>query len=231
MEEKCPNCGNAIPKRISSYHYKESGLNNVYLENIPAYECSCGVSYASIFRLLRLNDLIARTLLRKPALLNGEEIRFLRKNIYLSSKTFSKTLGIGKTTLSKWENDIQQHSEKNDRLIRAAYMILKGITGKEAQKLFRYLAKIQLKKSDIDSLITAEKLEGDYIVTWRPVVGSRADKTASIYMLPQDPLQVITYHEMLLVCQPQIESDVQFSSLEVLSTKTNPHGPLLEEQT
>lgn len=230
MKIKCTKCGKTTNRKIANYWFKESGLDNVYLENIPVYECSCGISYPSIFRVPRLNDLIARTLLEKPALLGGKEIRFLRKNIYLSSKAFSKTLGIGKTTLSKWENDVQQHSEKNDRLIRAAYMILKGITGKEAQKLFGCLAKIQLKKSDIDSLITAEKQKDDYIVTWRQVVGSRADKISRIYVLPQEPYRAATYFGAL-VFQSQIESDLQFSSLEVLSTKTNPHGPLLEERT
>lgn len=228
MKDKCPKCGKTINRSIGNYEYKESGLDNVFLENVPIYECTCGISYPSIFRVPRLNELIARTLLEKPALLNGKEIRFLRKNLYLSSTAFSETLSVGKDTLSKWENDIQQHSEQNDLLIRAAYIILKGITDKDTQKLFKYLARIRLKKPDFDSLIIAEKLKDDYIVNWKPVVGSQAEKSVRIWVSPQKLFQAVTCHGRLVVGQSQTESDVQFFSPEVLSTKTSSYCIMLE---
>ncbi len=221
MRDNCPECGNTISKKISNYHYKESGLDNVYLQNIPVYECSCGISYPSIFRLPRLNELIARTLLKKPTLLRGPEIRFLRKNIYLSSKVFSRALGIGKTTLSKWENDIQQHSENNDRLIRTTYSILKGTTGKEAQKLFGYLAKIPLKKSDIDSLIIAEKIEDDYVVTWKLIVESQAEDFVRIWMPSHEWYHAIAHSKLSVVNRSGTESDLMISSGKVLKTESN----------
>ena len=185
MKDKCQKCGKAIDESIGNYRYKESGLDNIYLENIPVYECECGVSYALIFRVARLNELIARTLLEKSSLLNGKEVRFLRKNLYLSSKDFSEALSVGKDTFSKWENSRQQHSEKNDRLIRATYMILKGIERQDAQKLLKYLAKIRLAKSDIDSLIIAERWEDDYYVTWKPIVGGQTEKFVGIWVFSQ----------------------------------------------
>jgi YgiT-type zinc finger domain-containing protein len=82
MKIKCPKCGQVIESKIGNYRYKESGLDNVYLRNILVYECSCGVSYPSIFRIGRLNELIAETLLEKQTLLSGKEIKFLRKSLY-----------------------------------------------------------------------------------------------------------------------------------------------------
>ena len=161
---RCLNCAKIIYPKTSQYWYEESGLSNVILRNIPVYECSCGVSYASIFRIKRLNELIAQVLIEKPALLTGEEIRFLRKTLYLSSMDFSKDLGIGKTTLSKWENSRQQHSEGHDRLIRALFLIHKGVKGQAARKIWELLAELQLSKADIDYLIVAEKLDTDYSV-------------------------------------------------------------------
>lgn len=109
MKIKCPNCDNFISSSVGTHRYTESGLESVYLENINIYECDCGLSIPSIHRVGRLNDLIAEKLLSKPALLAGNEIIFLRKNIPMSSTIFSRMIGVDKTTFSKWENEHQLH--------------------------------------------------------------------------------------------------------------------------
>ena len=107
MELKCIECGKPTKRKIDSYQYLESGLDNVFLQNVPIYECNCGAKYPSIFRMGYLNELIGETLLEKQSLLSGKEIKFLRKNLYLSSKDYANALGVGTTTLSKWENEKQ----------------------------------------------------------------------------------------------------------------------------
>jgi len=222
MITECPTCGKAIYSEIGNYHYKESGLDNVYVENIPVYECTCGVSYASIFRLPRLNDLIGLTLVQKPALLHGNEIRFLRKNLYLFSKAFANKLGVGKTTLSKWENEIQHHSEAFDRLIRATYMITKEIKALEQTSILKLLENMRLKSSDKDYVIIAEKVEDDYIVTYKPTLGSRAEKLINI-ILPYGMVDLTTATRATLMAYEIItKSELEFSSQEVLSTGTHP---------
>jgi len=222
MITECPTCGKAIHSVIGDYQYKESGLDNVYVENIPVYECTCGVSYASIFRLPRLNDLIGLTLVEKPALLHGNEIRFLRKNLYLSSKAFANKLGVGKTTLSKWENEIQHHSEAFDRLIRATYMITKEIKALEQISIFKLLENMRLKSSDEDYVIIAEKVEDDYIVSYKPSLGSRAEKLINI-ILPDEMVGLATTARATLMAYDIITiSELEFSSPEVLSTGTHP---------
>jgi putative zinc finger/helix-turn-helix YgiT family protein len=175
MKTKCHVCKAPLFKEFSSYRYKESGLDNVYLENIPIYKCiACGTVFPSIFRLPRLNELIAEALLEKPALLNGKEIKFLRKSLHFSSKDFSDLLGVGKTTLSKWENGRQQHSEANDKHIRSQYMLHKGFSPSKALKIIHHLLKSNLKKSVNDFVITAAKIKDDYIVTWKEIGGTIA---------------------------------------------------------
>lgn len=171
MGVNCSHCGKAMRKAIGNHHYLESGLNNVYLENIPMYECpDCRIAYPSIFRLGRLNDLIALSLVQKPALLNGREIRFLRKNLRMPSQIFARQLGVDKTTLSKWENDLQKHSEGNDRLIRTTYVLEKRVMREEQQTIQKFLKTASLKDSNSQYMIIAEKVKNDYKPKYRPVV-------------------------------------------------------------
>jgi DNA-binding transcriptional regulator YiaG len=168
-------------KTIGNHHYLESGLDNVYLENITLYECpDCQIAYPSFFRLGRLNDLIALTLVQKPALLNGREIRFLRKSLRLPSHIFAKQLGVGKTTLSKWENDLQKHSEGNDRLIRTIYVIEKELMSEDRQTIQKFLRTTSLKDSNSQYVIIAEKVQEDYTLRYRPVVESESQGSDSI---------------------------------------------------
>jgi len=222
MITECPTCGKVIHSEIGNYQYKESGLDNVYVENIPVYECTCGVSYASIFRLPRLNDLIGLTLIEKPALLHGNEIRFLRKNLYLSSKAFANKLGVGKTTLSKWENEIQHHSEAFDRLIRATYMITKEIKALEQISIFKLLENMRLKSSDKDYVIIAEKVEDDYIVSYKPSLESRAEKLINIILPYEMAGLTAATRATLMAFEITTISELEFSSPEVLSTGTHP---------
>jgi putative transcriptional regulator len=181
MGLNCSRCGKPMRKAIGNHHYLESGLDNVYLENIPLYKCpDCQIEYPSFFRLGRLNDRIALTLVQKPALLTGNEIKFLRKNLRMPSHMFARQLGVGKTTLSKWENDLQKHSEGHDRLIRATYALEKGLTSEQQQTIQKFLKTISLKGSSSQSVIIAEKVQEDYVLRYEPVVESKSHGPASI---------------------------------------------------
>ena len=151
-----------MKKKIGRYFYKDIGLTNVYIENIPVYSCPCGTNFASIFQVGKLNNLIAKELLKKPALLDGAEIRFLRKNLRLPAKAFAKKMGVAVTTFSKWENDRQGHRETNDRLIRATYMIVKSMDTSESQEIVEQLSGKNLSNEYIDPLIVAQKIEDSY---------------------------------------------------------------------
>ena len=224
MKIKCLKCGKTVGKKVGDYKYRESGLDNVILKTIPIYECSCGVSYPSIFRVPRLNDLIAKTLVEKPALLNGKEIKFLRKNIYLSSKAFSKRLGIDKTSLSKWENGIQQHSQTNDRLIRATYMILKGIRHREAMKVFESLPVKQPRKLDIDQdIIIAERIENDYVVSRKLTLESQAEHCAIIWVSSYGFSYTIPRPQASVVNQSETRSNLVCFSSELQETRSSQH--------
>lgn len=132
---KCHECNNEMVKSVERYHYKESGLKNVFLGDLPVYRCQCGEEFATIPRVVELNAVIALDLIKKKSFLRGEEIRFLRKNAGLNAKLFAEYLGVDKSTLSRWENNKQDLNKANDRLIRLIYANMKGLAAEEIKRL------------------------------------------------------------------------------------------------
>jgi len=124
MEIKCDTCSGLTKVRDGqTYHYKECGLDNVYLENVELRECeACGTATPRIRRILDLHATIARAVALKPGPLSGAEIRFLRKQLGLKAREWAVLLRIDQATLSRWENGVQQIGPQADTLIRLLYL-------------------------------------------------------------------------------------------------------------
>ena len=224
MKHNCPTCGKPMLQKTSNYHYKESGLDNVFLENVTVYKCSCGITYPSIFRVPRLHALIAERLLEKPALLEGEEIRFLRKTLSMSSKGFSEALGVGLTTYSKWENNRQQHSAPNDRAIRAMYIILKGIQAPEAKEILKNLALTRHGKPDRGFVIVAEKVDDDYVTNWNLVTESMAEESIRVWVTSGVTSRTTAQHPVFVANYPNIMYGSVPINNELIQTGTSSYA-------
>ncbi len=125
---RCHACGAEMTCRLGEHHYTESGLDSVFLADVELWECLCGEKAVGIPALPELHRVIGEALARKPALLTGPEIRFLRKNLGLASKDFADLLGVDKATVSRWENGKQVPDRPTDRFIRLVYAAHKGIS-------------------------------------------------------------------------------------------------------
>lgn len=104
----CPYCGKKTESSIiKRYHYKESGLDNVYLKkSAMLHRCVCGQKFIEIPQIERLNDAIAYQLLNKKTIWRGQEFRFLRKWVSLTAEELGRLLGhVKRGTVSRWEND------------------------------------------------------------------------------------------------------------------------------
>jgi putative zinc finger/helix-turn-helix YgiT family protein len=109
------------------YHFVDSGLPNVYLSGIRYSVCSkCRYQFADIPEIKQLMELIARTLIERPAKLAGQEIRFLRKRVGKSSGDFARMIGVSPEQVSRWENGHNFPEISADKLIRVTYIILSG---------------------------------------------------------------------------------------------------------
>jgi len=109
------------------YRFMDSGLSHVYLVGIKYWVCEkCGSAAAEIPALEPLMLAIAKAVVMKPALLAGEEIRFLRKRAGKRAVDFAELINKTPEHLSKLENDQLPLPEETDKLIRLTYGMLSG---------------------------------------------------------------------------------------------------------
>ena len=87
-----------------AYPYKNCGLTSVLLFGVSFNECVfCGRKVATIPRTAELHNALAKAILLKPALLVGEEFRFLRTQTKLSAAALSQKLGVTSVAVLSWE--------------------------------------------------------------------------------------------------------------------------------
>lgn len=123
MDLTCEECSRKLVRKTATptnpYLYRLSGLDNVRLIGITIYECpGCKERSASIPQIDELHQLIAQWLLVKKAKLNGNEIRFLRKDAEVPANHFADSLGVTPEHLSRVENGKKEVSHQIDVLAR-----------------------------------------------------------------------------------------------------------------
>ncbi len=121
----CSFCGGDIKViKDKPYHYDECGLD-VTLCGVTQYECTeCEETYVSLPNIQQLHRIIGAHICEKgKALLQPEEIRFLRKDLHMRAKQMARVLGTTPQALSRWENGRKPIGETHDRLFRAVYMM------------------------------------------------------------------------------------------------------------
>ncbi len=117
---KCANCAHVMTKSLTRHHYKECGLNNVYLDGVVMWKCrACDESELEIQDNEVLHQVIAKAIAEKKSRLKPEEIRFLRVHLGFSGVDFAKTISVKLETVSRWENDPEHEmSLSNEKFLR-----------------------------------------------------------------------------------------------------------------
>ena len=124
------------------YHYKECGLNNVFLKN--GYEIEDDQEYGDLFSVMDIEGLhraIGCEIAKAPRALTGSEIKFLRKELDLSQKRVASMLGVKELTVGRWERDETAMSRGNELLLRAYYLEVQCGDG-QLKDLIEELAKM-----------------------------------------------------------------------------------------
>ena len=104
-----------------TYHYRESGLDSVYLVN--GFELNDG--RLKIHEIEGLHRAIGRWLLSARKILSGAEIRFLRHELELPQAAVALLLGVTERTVIRWENDRNSRNSSNpaaERALRLLYL-------------------------------------------------------------------------------------------------------------
>lgn len=150
----CLNCDAEMKCQEKTHHYKECGLDSIYLKNIEVCTCEkCGEEEIVIPNIPDLHRLIGKLLVMQKQPLSGKEVRFLRKHAGLSAKRFAEIIAVDKATLSRWENETQTISSSNDRLIRIVYCAIMEIPTNELKRIVEdEFAEISKEKTEVPYL-------------------------------------------------------------------------------
>jgi putative zinc finger/helix-turn-helix YgiT family protein len=144
---KCHACGKELKPNIRDYEYVESGLKNVILKSIRVYECKeCNEIIPEIPNVKQIHKWIADYLLKKPGVLTGEELRFLRKAMSKSAKDLAEMLNVDPVTVSRWENNRERIGVHSDRLIRMAFTLDPVVQKAESARAMLEHARAMLKQ-------------------------------------------------------------------------------------
>jgi DNA-binding transcriptional regulator YiaG len=145
-----------IATNAKAYHFLDSGLPNVYLIGVKYWTCSkCGAQSAEIPAPEQLMDVIAESVVMKPGMLTGHEIRFLRKRIGKKAADFAALINKTPEHFSKLETGALPLQEPTDKLIRFTYGLLsrdKGLLTRLAPKVEEWLNAIAPGKKQPESI-------------------------------------------------------------------------------
>ncbi len=122
----------------SMYHYKESGLDNVWLENGYREHRTVYGRGISIQDTEGLHKVIGHSLVLAQRPLSGAELRFLRLEMETSQRDLAAMLGTTEQTLRLWEKKRDTAVPGSpDRLLRALYSDYVGGKGSVRHMLKR----------------------------------------------------------------------------------------------
>jgi DNA-binding transcriptional regulator YiaG len=105
-----------------SYHYKESGLDNIWLDNGFTVHSTPYGEGVSIENNEGLHRAIGLWLLDQPSPINGAELRFIRLEMELTQRDLAAILGADEQAVRRWEKARGKPvNGPADRLLRALF--------------------------------------------------------------------------------------------------------------
>lgn len=131
-----------------AYHYVESGLDNIYLENGYTIHKTPYGEGISIADTEGLHKAIGRWLISLPKPLTGRELRFLRLEMETTQRNLAAILGTTEQTLRLWEKNRNRPMPGSaDRLLRALYSEYTGGDGSVRRMVDRLAELDQIEKA------------------------------------------------------------------------------------
>jgi putative transcriptional regulator len=108
-----------------TYHYTESGLDNVWLES--GFKIETHKNYGELISITNprgLHEFIGRWLVAQPRTLTGAEFRFLRTELDMSQRMLADLVGTNEQSIAKWEKARTKDvaNKAAERLLRLAYI-------------------------------------------------------------------------------------------------------------
>lgn len=105
-------------ERAEPFHYTACGLDNVYLMSGYSVETFGGEQHVSVKDAEELHEAIASFLVNGKKVLEGQEVRFLRKFLGLTQASMGAALGVSDQAVARYEKDKAKFDGSNDILLR-----------------------------------------------------------------------------------------------------------------
>ena len=107
-----------------NYQYRESGLDNVWLES--GFTVEIHPNYGELVSIKNVRELhraIGLWLIMQPRTLTGAEFRFLRTELDMSQRVLGHLLGVSEQAMAKWEKARAKAvaNRAAERLLRIVY--------------------------------------------------------------------------------------------------------------
>jgi len=151
-----------VATKAKPYHYVGGGLSNVYLVGVKyRYWPESEMQAAEIPCLPALLAALAKTLLQKRGLLNGDELRFLRKELRMASKDFAGLVGVSVEQYSRLENGATV-TPTVDRLVRLLYVALAKLPTEAAEGVARTTWTAEVNQQEL--IVASQDENHDWVV-------------------------------------------------------------------
>ncbi len=103
---------------MNTYHYTESGLDNVYITGVPIEADVAGEKTITIPAINQLHRVIALGIVSHEHGMNGTELRFIRSEMGLSQAQLAKVVHRDGQTIGRWERGEIEIDEAAETIIR-----------------------------------------------------------------------------------------------------------------
>jgi transcriptional regulator with XRE-family HTH domain len=103
---------------MSTYHYTECGLDNVFIEGMEVLQDHAGEETLEIPAIGMLHSVIAESIVMLPSKMSGKELRFLRTEMGLTQEKLADVLKVTLLTISRWEREESPIKDTAEMLIR-----------------------------------------------------------------------------------------------------------------
>lgn len=140
-------------------HYTACGLDNVYLTSGYQKRTVAGETYVSVRDVEELHGTIAMALVKRRKVLNGPEIRFIRKYLDLTQRGLAELLVVSDQMVARYEKGQNILSGPADGILRL--LVAEHSGGKV--RIREELERIRAVDEEMDADLTFQ-LDGD---EWR----------------------------------------------------------------
>jgi DNA-binding transcriptional regulator YiaG len=145
-------------RQMQCYHYTESGLDYIWLDNGYYFHETSRGRGVSIEDLDGLHRAIGLHIANRKGQMTGAEVRFLRHELDWSQIVLANFLGVTDQTVARWEKGTVDIPPPEQKLLSGLYR--EHVTGNA--KLRESVERIAQMDADMHESLTLHRTDGDW---------------------------------------------------------------------